>query len=284
MLETEVDMSEPRAPRESLAEMLRIERQSGGRSVARLESFWGAPARGDLLARATLAGMAARGAAPAAARAIFLRPVAPGVALTLSCDAPSPDRTHVTVRERDALVAEVQLRFGPAGDGISYQSSAPEPGLPAPEALPSEAEVAAREGWAQYAVGPIESRRITPYLPVMDHEPAVWLGWLRPRAPLGDDAHLHAAALAFLSEYRSHWAVELRLGAAFPRTEITLLDHALWVHRAERWDDWWLVRTSSEIGVAGRCLSRREIFTRGGALVASAAWEAMLRTQATGAR
>ena len=275
-------MGESRAPRECLAEMLHIERRGGGRSVARLESFWGETARGDLLARATLAGAPARGAAPAAAQAIFLRPVAPDVELTLSCDALAPDRTRVAVREGDALVAEVQLRFGPAGDGISYQSAAPEPGLPAPESLPSEAEVAAQEGWSEFAVGPIESRRITPYVPVKDHEPAVWLGWLRPRAPLGDDAHLHAAALAFVSEYRSHWAVERRLGADFPRTEITVLDHALWVHRAERWDDWWLVRTSSEIGVAGRCLSRREIFTRGGALVASAAWEAALRAQPTG--
>jgi acyl-CoA thioesterase-2 len=272
-------MSEARAPRESLAEMLRIERRSDGLASARLESFWGAAAKGDLLARATLAGSTARREAPAAAQAIFLRPLSPDVELTFACDALSSDRTRVSIRGQGALVAELQLRFGPAGGGLTYQSTVPEPGLPAPEELPSEAEVAAREGWAPYAVGPIESRRLTPYLPVKDHEPAVWLGWLRPRSPLGDDARLHAAALAFLSEYRSHWAVERRLGADFPRTEITLLDHSLWVHRAERWDDWWLVRTSSDVGMAGRCLSHREIFTRGGALVASAAWEAALQTQ-----
>ena len=277
-------MSEARAPRESLTEILRIEPRSDGRNSARLESFWGAAAKGDLLARANLAGTAARGEAPSAAQAIFLQPLPPDVELTFACDVLSADRTRVSVREQGALVAEVQLRFGPAGDGLTYQSAAPEPGLPAPEDLPSEAEVAAREGWAQYAVGPIESRRLTPSLPVKDHEPAVWLGWLRPRTPLGGDARLHAAALAFLSEYRSHWAVERRLGADFPRTEITLLDHALWVHRAERWDDWWLVRTSSDVGVAGRCLSRREIFTRGGALVASAAWEAALRARPASAR
>ena len=271
-------MSETRAPRESLAETLRIERTSDGRHRARLESFWGDTARGDLLARATLAAAAGRGAAPSAAHAVFLRPVLPDVELTLACDELAADRTRVAVRAGDALVAEVQLRFGPAGEGIGYQCVAPEPGLPAPEDLPSEAEVAASEGWCEFAVGPIESRRLSPYAPVKDDEAAVWLGWLRPRAPLGDDALLHAAALAFLSEYRSHWAVERRLGADFPRTEITLLDHSLWVHRALRWDDFWLVRTSSDVGVAGRCLSRREIFTRGGALVASAAWEAMART------
>ena len=272
-------MQQPRPPRTSLAEMLEVRATGSGVFAARLESFWGGTARGDLLARATLAGAAAHGAGPSACHAFFLREAPPGVDLTLSRDALSPDRERVTVREGDAIVAEVQLRFGPAGGDLGYQSAAPESGLPAPEDLPSEAELAAQEGWSQYAVGPIESRRISPNAPVKDHEPAVWLGWLRPRAPLGGDACLQAAALAFVSEYRSHWAVERRLGAAFPRTEITGLDHALWVHRAARWDDWWLVRTTSEIGVAGRCLSRREIFTRGGALVASAAWEAMLREQ-----
>ncbi len=88
---------------------------------------------------------------------------------------------------------------------------------------------------------------------------------------------LHTAALAFLSEYRSHWAVEVRLGADFPRSDILILDHALWIHRSVPWDDFWLVRTSTDVGVAGRCFSRREIFTRDGAMVASAAWEAMVR-------
>ena len=272
-------MQQPRPPRASLSEMLEIRPTGGGVFTTRLESFWGGTARGDLLARATLAGAAARDGTPGACHAVFLAETLPDVELTLTCEARALDRTRVTVRERDALVAELQLRFGPAGGVFGYQSAAPEPGLPAPEDLPSEAELAAREGWSQHAVGPIESRRALPHGFVKDDEPAVWIGWLRPRVPLGDDARLHAAALAFLSEYRSHWAVELRLGADFPRTEITLLDHALWVHRAVRWDDWWLVRTSSEVGVAGRCLSRREIFTRGGALVASAAWEAMLRTQ-----
>jgi acyl-CoA thioesterase-2 len=266
-------MSEAGAPRESLTEMLRIERGGDGRARARLESFWGGAARGDLLARATLAA----GVAPSAAHALFLREAPPEVELTFACGAIAEGRTRVAVREQDALVAEVTLRSGADAGGIGFQGLAPEPGLPAPEALPSEAELGAREGWAAFAAGPIESRRISPPAPVKDHEPAVWLGWLRPRAPLGDDPLLHAAALAFLAEYRSHWAIERRLGADFPRTEIHLLDHALWVHRAARWDDWRLVRTSCDVGAAGRCLSQRQIFTRGGALVASAAWEATLR-------
>lgn len=264
-------MDEPRAPRESLAEMLRIERRGLGATV-RLESFWGEAAPGDLVARAVLAA----DRAPAAVHASFLRAARPEVELALTCASLSPEHVRVSVHDGGALLAEVSLRFDRPRDGLHYQTLAPEAGLPAPDALPSEAEQAAREGWAPFAVGPIESRRITPREPVKDHEPAVWLGWLRPRATLGENPLLHAAALAFLSEYRSHWAIERRLGAAFPHTEIRLLDHALWVHRAARWDDWWLVRTSSDIGVDGRCLSRREIFERSGALVASAAWQAEL--------
>ena len=115
-----------------------------------------------------------------------------------------------------------------------------------------------------------------------DDEPAVWQGWLKPREALPDDPLVHAAALAFLAEYRSHWAVERRLGPAFSQTEITLLDHTLWVHRYERWDDWWLVRTCSEVGVGGRCLGRREIHRRDGVLVATAVWEAIARSRSPG--
>ena len=63
-------MSEARAPRESLTETLRIERRSDGRASARLESFWGAAAKGDLLARASLAGTSARVDPPTAAQAL----------------------------------------------------------------------------------------------------------------------------------------------------------------------------------------------------------------------
>jgi acyl-CoA thioesterase-2 len=126
-------------------------------------------------------------------------------------------------------------------------------------------------------VGPIESRRVTAPGRCRPHEAAIWTGWLAPRKPLPDDPALSCAALVFLAEYRSHWAVERRLGPAFPTTDLTLHDFALWIHRPARWDDFWLVTTRSDVGVAGRCFSRREISTREGELVASAAWELSAR-------
>ena len=269
-------MMEPRAPRDSLVAMLEIEDRGSGTHAATLESFWGSVVPGDVLARATLAATADGSDAPSAIQATFLKPAAPDLDLVLACEDVEPQRRRVRARQRDDLVCDVAFRFGPAGDGLTYQCVTPEADLPAPEDLPSEVELAEAEGWAPFAVGPVESRRIGANPPVKEDDPAVWLGWLRPREALPDDARLHAAALAFLSEYRSHWAVERRLGAEFPRTDVTLLDHALWVHRALRWDDWWLVKTLTDVGFGGRCFSRREIYTRAGALVASAAWEAFI--------
>ncbi len=80
------------------------------------------------------------------------------------------------------------------------------------------------------------------------------------------------AALAFVTEYRSHWAIERRLGELFPKASLQLLDHASWVHRAQPFTDWWFVRTESDVAVEGHCLSRREIFDRAGRLLASAQW------------
>ena len=272
-------MTEPRAPRESLTAMLQI-RACGDESYeTSLESFWGEALTEDLLARATLAAMAGVDTVPTATHASFRGPLPADLDLSLTREELAPSWIRVSVHHGAAPLADVRCRFGPRGEGLTYQSRASEPEIPAPEELPSEVELAKAEGWSQYATGPIESRRIGANSPVKDDEPAVWLGWLKPRERLPDDPHSHAAALAFVSGYRSHWAVERRLGADFPRTELTLQDHALWVHRAEHWDDWWLVRTQSDVGVGGRCFSRREIYTRDGDLVASAAWETVARSR-----
>jgi acyl-CoA thioesterase-2 len=254
--------------------MLSVQPEGHRAWTSQLESFWGSSLGGDLLGRAVLVGGGAAGAAPlCAAQSHFVGQAPPERPLRFTREALAAGCSRVEVHDTATHCASITLRFGPETAGLTYQSLAAEGGLPSPESLPCEAETAEQEGWGPYAAGPIESRRISPVSPVKDDESSLWLGWLRPKVALGDDPLLHNAALAFLSEYRSHWAVERRLGAAFQQTELTLLDHSLWIHRPLRWDDWWLVRTESEIAVGGRCLSRRTIFTREGALVASAAWQ-----------
>ena len=81
------------------------------------------------------------------------------------------------------------------------------------------------------------------------------------------------AALVFLSDFYSHWTGSDRLGVQFVPGCFTSLDHALWVHRPLPWDGWWLLKAVTEVGNAGRTLTRREIYTRDGFLVASTAQE-----------
>jgi acyl-CoA thioesterase-2 len=77
------------------------------------------------------------------------------------------------------------------------------------------------------------------------------------------------AALVFLSDFYSHWTGSDRLGVHFVPSRFISLDHALWIHRLLHWDSWWLLKAVTEVGNAGRMLTRREIYTRAGVLVAS---------------
>jgi acyl-CoA thioesterase len=262
-----------RPPRSSLAEILTVRSVAATRFEAVLESFWGATDAADLFGRAWLVATAVADEPAQNLSACLLGSAPPGVAIALELEQPAPGVARVVASSPEGPLAQLSLRFGRPTQAPSFQSSSAPAPVPGPDELPSELETARAEGWEPYAAGPIEARRVTPYAPVAADEPADWVGWLRPREPLGDDAALHGAALAFLSAYRGHWAIERRLGKAFPSAKLTLLDHALFVHRAIPWDDFWLVRTVSDVGAGGRALSRREIFARDGSLLASAIWD-----------
>lgn len=270
------------SPGESLASMLAVERRRDGEFVARLENFWGSSIGGDALARAALAAAdTCAGKELHSLHACFLRSAPPAVPLTLRVDR-LEDGDRLARREvrlcDDGLLCQVVASFVSPGDGLGYQDVTLDPGLPAPQDLPTTLEQARAEGWADYARGPIEFRRVTP---------TVWpdpswgvsgthVEWVRPRAPLPADPRVHMAALVFLSGFYSHWSFAQRVGKKFAHDRFMTLDHALWVHRLPGWDDWWLLKATTEVGHAGRALSRREVYTQDGVLVASIAQEALV--------
>jgi acyl-CoA thioesterase-2 len=57
------------------------------------------------------------------------------------------------------------------------------------------------------------------------------------------------------------------------------LDHALWLHRPFRADDWLLYAQESPIMTGSRGFARGSIFTRDGLLVASVAQEGLVRVR-----
>lgn len=275
-------MSATTGPSESLASILRTERLRDGEYAVSLEDFWGASMACDGLARAALAAAeSCPGRELHSLHAWFNQPAPPGTALSLRLDRLGEDRQFARRRARlehgERLLCEAILSFVTPAAGMSYQGAVRDADLPDPESAPSTAERAKAEGWADFARGPIEFRRIGaawPWPKPASTETSVHREWVRPRQALPRDPHLQMAALVFLSDFYSHWTASDRLGADFRPDRVTQLDHALWVHRHVPWDGWWLLKAVSEAGRDGRLFTRREIYTSDGILVASAAQEA----------
>jgi acyl-CoA thioesterase-2 len=275
-------MSLASVPNESLASMLRVEPMRDGEFAARLEDFWGGSLDADALARAALAAAQSCEAMELhCLHASPLRSAAPGAPLTLRVERLGQERVaRRVVRVLDEeVVCQVVASFIAPDDGVAYQDVRPQQGLPDPEGLPSTLEQARSEGWPEeYARGPIEFRRA---LPLRWPEAAgvasgVHVEWVRPRAALPHDSRLHMAALVFLSAFYPHWPFARRVGPGFAYDRFRVLDHALWVHRPARWDDWWLLESSTEVAHAGRALSRRSLYARDGTLLASTSQEALV--------
>lgn len=111
--------------------------------------------------------------------------------------------------------------------------------------------------------------------------------WMRAIGALPDDPLIHAAVLAYASDYTILEGVLRRHGIAWtdPRLRPASLDHAMWFHRPVRADDWLLYATSSPSASGGRGLGIGHMFDAHGTLVASVAQEGMLRLkQSRGAR
>jgi acyl-CoA thioesterase-2 len=105
--------------------------------------------------------------------------------------------------------------------------------------------------------------------------------WFRPiEAVPGDDA-LHAALLAYVSDYHLLAAALVRHKVAPGRSGIVLasLDHAMWFHRPVSLDDWLLYVTDSPSASGSRGLARGSIFDRSGELIASTAQEGLMRVR-----
>ncbi len=189
---------------------------------------------------------------------------------------------RLQIRLEGQLLFELVASFATPGDGVDYQDAVLDPETPKPEDLPTEEEIARAEGWKTGEPGPLggalEWRWIggTPWRPAAPGSHSRYRAWVRPRFPLPPERALQAAALAFLSDYHSHMSVARKLGAHFEPFNFTSLDQVLWVHRDLPWNDWWLLTTESDIGHAGRALTRRLLHSRDGRLVASMAQEQLI--------
>jgi acyl-CoA thioesterase II len=277
-------MATPIGPETPLAHCLTVERSADGEWTTEVGDLdWGASFGGDLLARAALAAARDVGgdAVLTSVHAQFLGPAEPGARAALHvarlASEPRTARRRVALDTESGPALELVASFAAPAGGTSFQAGTIRP-IAAPETLPSDVELARADGWPARFLAPIEFRRAEPrawpFPGAADGEPARWSGWLRPRVPLpADDLALHAAALVFASDYRSHWGIEVRLGPAFSKHAYTSVNHAVWIHATLPWTDWWCFETHADVGRDGRVLTAREVWTRDGVRVATIAQE-----------
>jgi acyl-CoA thioesterase-2 len=164
------------------------------------------------------------------------------------------------------------------------------PSVPPPEScIDLEAYLALRrarlsrpETRFQDSTRPIDLRPISPPEPgVTDVGATTQQFWLRALGDLPDDPLLHACIATWASDYTLLGAMRRPHGGGpgYGRRELSTasLDHALWLHRAFRVDQWLLYDQVSPQTGGGRGLSQGRYFTQDGQLVASMCQEGLLR-------
>ena len=168
-----------------------------------------------------------------------------------------------------------------------FEHQFPMPDVPKPEDLPGEADMIAKfldhmpaPMKAYFASErPIEIRPtdLSLFIGVSPREPRR-SAWLRAAGKL-DDARLHQCVLAYASDMTLLDTALVPHGKSIFSKEILAasLDHALFMHRPFRADDWLLYVQDSPFSGSGRGLSRGLIYSRDGALVASVMQEGLIR-------
>ena len=170
--------------------------------------------------------------------------------------------------------------------GLEHQAEMPN--VPPPEDLPNEAEIKATilpnmpEAVQRYykSERPIELRPVEygRYLG-QKSESGKFNVWIKATGKLPDDPAIHQCVLAYASDMSLLNTALVPHGRSLFEKEFmgASLDHALWLHRPFRADDWLLYAQESPSMTGSRGFARGLIYRRDGALVASVAQEGLVR-------
>jgi acyl-CoA thioesterase II len=163
------------------------------------------------------------------------------------------------------------------------------PAVPAPETLPTTSALAERlrSFLPRAALARLERETA---LDIRFVDPQAIVGgaaggparqsiWFRIIGPLPEDHLIHSALLAYLSDMTLLNTALTAHGLTIfdPTLQVASLDHALWIHRPFRADEWLLYVQDSPNSSGARALTRGQLFTREGKLVASVAQEGLIR-------
>jgi acyl-CoA thioesterase-2 len=249
---------------------------------------------GQLIAQGLLAAAATvEGKPPHSVHAYFVEGGASDVPLNVMVErvrdgrSMASRRVSVTQEGRPLLTLIASFHASP----IDPQFADPPPAVPGPDELPS------LQDWVRRSPPEIrpgaEGNWIVnpPPVQIRMGEALRFLGgaaaggtrshWMRLPRAVGDDPLVHAALLAYASDFflldmgfRGHPS-----GLPASAFTSTSLDHALWFHRPVRFDEW-LLHTQELLAVSGdRALVRGALHDSQGRLVATAMQEVLVRVR-----
>jgi acyl-CoA thioesterase-2 len=206
--------------------------------------------------------------------------------VTRTRDGRSFTTRHVLAIQHGQPIFDMSVSYQTREDGFEHQDPMPQ-GIPAPETLQNLQELyGTAEGVPDYVRDQMTRERpveMRPVSPIEKHNPEprepIKYIWFRAAGAVPDDPRLHQAVLAYASDFELLGTAMLPHGVSFIQKDIQAasLDHALWIHRPFRVDEWLLYSMSSSNMSNSRGLAHGQIFTRDGQLVASVMQEGLIR-------
>jgi acyl-CoA thioesterase II len=192
----------------------------------------------------------------------------------------SARRVHA-IQEGRILLSMI-TSFQEEAEGLEHHLDMP--AVPGPDELTSDRDILSRidHPMAQHTARSraVDLKHVEPMLLAPAGEgPSEQSVWMTVARTLPDDPLLHAAVLAYASDYVLLEPVLRRHGLAWadPRLRPASLDHAMWFHRPARIDEWVLYTQSSPSAQSGRGLGLGHMFAADGTLVATVGQEGMVR-------
>jgi acyl-CoA thioesterase-2 len=227
---------------------------------------------------------------PHSMHAYFILPGDPKVPIIYDVDRMRDGKSfatrRVTARQHGQPIFSMLASFHADEPGLEHQARMPD--VPPPESLPSEAEV--REKILPSMPDPVrryyQRERPIELRPVefdryrgKKYPDGRFHVWIKTTGKLPDDPAIHQCVLAYTSDMGLLDTALVPHGRTLFEKEFMAasLDHALWLHRPFRADEWLLYAQDSPNLHGSRGFSRGLIFKRDGTLVASVAQEGLVR-------
>jgi len=222
--------------------------------------------------------------------AYFLRPgdAKKPIVYNVDCirDGKSFTTRSVIAIQNGRAILNMAASFQVAETGFDHQDAAPQPA--GPEGITSERELALKvadqipESIREKILckKAIEIRPVDPVNPFApEKRKPLRYAWFKAVGRLPDDPMVHQYMLAYASDFGLAVTSLYPHGQSFwqPQMQVASLDHAMWFHRDFRMDNWLLYVMESPNAGKSRGLSRGQIYTQEGKLVASVVQEGLIR-------